>query len=105
MTFLGMHSVSEFLLFVTAIFVGVSMIMGVNAVNSAPSFMLDYYKYLHNDPNATPKHPTFWAKVLTFYTVVTQVTQSILEPTNLTQFFCRFSLLFRLEASSLLMLA
>lgn len=94
----------EFAMFVTSIVAGLTMVIGVNAVNSAPSFMLDYYKYVAKDENAVPKHPKFWDNVLTFYTVVTLVAQCLHEPTNLTSFMCRFSLIFRLEASTILML-
>lgn len=80
------------------------MVIGVNAVNSAPGFMLDYYKYAAQDPLSIPNHPEFWNNVLTFYTVVTLVTQCIHEPTNLTSFMCRFSLISRLEASTFLLL-
>lgn len=91
-------------MFLTSLVVGITMVMGVNAVNSAPSFMLDYYKYIGDGENATPKNPTFWTNILTFYTITTLVAQTIHEPTNLTTFMCRFSLLFRLEMSILLMI-
>lgn len=93
-------SVAEVVTFVTALLAGVSMIMGLNAVNSAPSFMLDYLKYVEGDENAVARNPTFWKNILTFYTVVTQVTQAAAEPLNLTQFACRFSFLFRLEVAA-----
>ncbi|KAK7194122.1 Nucleoside transporter [Novymonas esmeraldas] len=104
MTFLSFHGFSDAFVFVTSLLVGVSMIMGVNAVNSAPSFMLNYFQYIDQDENAVAKNPRFWTNVLTFYTVVTQVTQTLLEPTNLTRFFQRFSLVFRLEMATVLML-
>ncbi|KAL7700319.1 nucleobase transporter (NT4) [Lotmaria passim] len=104
MTFLSFHGFSDFFVFVTSVLVGISMIMGLNAVNSAPSFMLNYFQYIDRDENAVATHPHFWTNVLTFYTVVTQVTQTLMEPTNLTRFFQRFSLVFRLEAATVLML-
>eukprot|EP00796_Vickermania_ingenoplastis_P004847 gene4847-3473_t len=94
----------EIAMFFTSLIAGFTMVIGVNAVNSAPSFMLDYYKYVAKDENAVPKHPKFWDNVLTFYTVVTLVAQCVHEPTNLTSFMCRFSLIFRLEMSTILML-
>lgn len=104
MTFLSFHGFSDFFVFVTSVLVGISMIMGLNAVNSAPSFMLNYFQYVDRSEDAVATHPNFWTNVLTFYTVVTQVTQTLLEPTNLTRFFQRFSLIFRLEAATVLML-
>ncbi|KPI85006.1 nucleobase transporter (NT4) [Leptomonas seymouri] len=104
MTVLSFHGFSDFFVFLTSLLVGISMIMGVNAVNSAPSFMLNYFHYINRDENAVPVHPSFWTNVLTFYTVTTQVTQTLVEPINLTIFLQRFSLLFRLEASTVLML-
>ncbi|KAG5510113.1 hypothetical protein JKF63_07009 [Porcisia hertigi] len=88
----------------TSLVLGMTMVMGVNAINSAPSFMLDYYKYLAGSEAAEPRSPVFWKNILNFYTVVTIVAQAIHEPTNLTSFMCRFSLLFRLQVSCVLML-
>lgn len=105
MTFLSFTSLAELVAFVTSLVAGISLIMGVNAVNSAPSFMLNYFQYVAHDPDAVAKHPSFWKNVLTYYTVVTQVTQMLLEPTNLTPFFQRFSIIFRMEVATLFMLA
>ncbi|KAG5510417.1 hypothetical protein GH5_06615 [Leishmania sp. Ghana 2012 LV757] len=88
----------------TSLFVGVTMVVGINAINSAPSFMLEYYKYLAGSEAAEPRAPVFWKNILNFYTVVTLVAQAIHEPTNLTSFMCRFSLLFRLELSCVVMM-
>ncbi|KPA76981.1 nucleobase transporter [Leptomonas pyrrhocoris] len=104
MTFLSFHGFSDFFVFVASVLMGISLIMGPNTVNSAPSFMLNYFQYIYQDENAVSTHSYFWANVLTFYGVVTQITQMLLEPTNLTRFFQRFSLLFRLEAATMLML-
>lgn len=105
MTVLSLSRLAEFVAFGTSLVAGISMIMGVNAVNSAPSFMLNYFQYVAHDPAAVATHPSFWKNVLTYYTVVTQVTQMLLEPTNLTPFFQRFSIIFRMEVATLLMLA
>lgn len=105
MTFFGMHGMKEFGLFITSLFCGLSLIIGLDAVNSAPDFMLNYYKYLSNSQNAVANYPTFWAKVCTIYTVITEITQALLEPTNVTQFMCRFSLIFKLQTSSVFMIA
>lgn len=88
----------------TSLMVGLTMVMGINAINSAPSFMLDYYKYLNGSENTEPRSPLFWKQILNFYTVVTLVAQAVHEPTNLTSFMCRFSLLFRLEVSVVVMI-
>jgi solute carrier family 29 (equilibrative nucleoside transporter), member 1/2/3 len=88
----------------TSLMVGLTMVMGINAINSAPSFMLDYYKYLAGSETAQPRSPVFWKQILNFYTVVTMVAQAVHEPTNLTSFMCRFSLLFRLELSCAVMI-
>ncbi|KPI85005.1 nucleobase transporter (NT4), partial [Leptomonas seymouri] len=88
----------------TSLMVGLTMVMGINAINSAPSFMLDYYKYLAGSETAQPRSPVFWRQILNFYTVVTIVAQAVHEPTNLTSFMCRFSLLFRLELSCAVMM-
>ncbi|ESL11855.1 nucleoside transporter [Trypanosoma rangeli SC58] len=97
-------SYSEAWTFLTCIIMGITMVMGVSAVTSAPSYMTDYYKYVANDENAKPKNEKFWRTVLTFYLVVTMVTQTVFEPVNLTTFCCRLSLYFRLYASCVLML-
>ncbi|KPA76976.1 nucleobase transporter (NT4) [Leptomonas pyrrhocoris] len=88
----------------TSLMVGLTMVMGINAINSAPSFMLNYYEYLAGREGAKPRSPVFWKQILNFYTVVTIVAQAVHEPTNLTSFMCRFSLLFRLEVSCALMI-
>ncbi|EPY37447.1 solute carrier family 29 (equilibrative nucleoside transporter), member 1/2/3 [Angomonas deanei] len=101
---MAQHKISEFIMFLTSLVVGLTMVMGVNAVNSAPSFMLDYYKYIQHSETATPHYDKFWVNILTYYTVVTLVAQAVHEPTNLTYFMSRFSLMFRMQISVLLML-
>ncbi|KAK7194121.1 nucleobase transporter [Novymonas esmeraldas] len=88
----------------TSIAVGLTMVVGINAINSAPSFMLEYYKYLAGNESTEPRSPVFWNNILNFYTVVTLVAQAVHEPTNLTSFMCRFSLLSRLELSCVVMM-
>ncbi|CAJ1018574.1 Nucleoside transporter, putative [Leishmania lindenbergi] len=94
----------QVVMMVTSLVVGVTMVIGINAINSAPSFMLEYYKYLAGSNAAEPRSPVFWKNILSFYTMVTIVVQAIHEPTNLTSFMCRFSLLFRLEVSCVIMI-
>ncbi|EAN94750.1 putative nucleoside transporter-like [Trypanosoma cruzi] len=97
-------SYGETWLFLTSIVMGITMVMGVSAVTSAPSYMTKYYKYILKDDGAVPSNKKFWDTVLTFYVVVTMVTQTLFEPMNLTTFCRRFSLNFRLQASCVLML-
>lgn len=103
MAFLDFEGVGELMLFLTSFSAGMSIIMGINAVNATPQFMLNYFKYIKKDEKAEPDMPEFWSKVLTYYTVVTAPTQLFLQPLNLTPFFRRLSLLFRIEAGSILM--
>ncbi|EKF39255.1 nucleoside transporter-like, putative [Trypanosoma cruzi marinkellei] len=97
-------SFGEAWLFLTSIVMGITMVMGVSAVTSAPSYMTRYYKYILKDDGAVPANQKFWDTVLTFYVVVTMVTQTIFEPMNLTTFCRRFSLNFRLQTACVLML-
>lgn len=103
MAILGIHGSGELFLFITSFFIGISVTVGVNAVYSAPSFMMSYYKYIYGDPNATSHYTQYWENVMTFYSVNTLATQALLEPLNLTQFLCRFSIMFRLLSSAVLM--
>ncbi|CAD2222805.1 Nucleoside transporter, putative [Angomonas deanei] len=100
---MAIRSPAEILLFITAVFAGVSMLVGINAINSAPAFMLNYNQYAAQDENAVPVNTSFWKNILTIYTVVTLVTQTILQPTNLTRWLCCFSLQFRLQVASVFM--
>ncbi|CCW63487.1 unnamed protein product [Phytomonas sp. EM1] len=101
---LGFQNVGEFVLFITSIMSGMVILLGMNAVNSTPQFMIDYYKYIKNDKDAVADYPQFWMNVLTYYTIVTEVSQAVLQPLNLIPFFRRFSYLFRLELGSLIAL-
>lgn len=111
MTICGFQSAPELVMFLTSLATGVTMVIGSNAVNSAPSFMLNYFTYIsHGEAEknggvpAVPRYPGFWTNILTYYTIITLVAQAAHEPTNLTSFMSRFSLLFRLEVSIVLML-
>lgn len=79
-------------MYVTCVFLGLSILMPVNALMSAPRYMVDYYRYCTGDPQAQPEHPLFWANILTFYNVVSLVTQIIFGPTVLTRTARSFSL-------------
>ncbi|CCW68332.1 unnamed protein product [Phytomonas sp. Hart1] len=97
MGFLGFTNFSELVLFFTSIVSGMVILLGLNAVNATPPFMLEYYKYIKHDEHAVSDYPNFWRNVLTYYCIVTEVTQAVLQPVNLLPFFRRFSYLFRLE--------
>ncbi|CCD15377.1 unnamed protein product [Trypanosoma congolense IL3000] len=55
-------------------------------------FMVNYYKYVTGDENAEPNSVLFWANILTFYNVISLVTQSFVGPTVLTPTVRRLSL-------------
>ncbi|KAH9600201.1 Equilibrative nucleoside transporter [Trypanosoma melophagium] len=78
-------SLSELHVYVACICLGVSLLMPINALTSAPSYMVYYYRYVTGDPDAEPNIPVFWANILTFYNVISLVTQIICGPTVLTR--------------------
>uniref|UniRef100_A0A0A9WQ51 Equilibrative nucleoside transporter 1 n=1 Tax=Lygus hesperus TaxID=30085 RepID=A0A0A9WQ51_LYGHE len=84
--------------------IGVSILMPLNAIFSAPGYMVNYYKYVTNDPDAKPNNPTFWANILTFYNVASVVTQIICGPTVVTPIMSKLSLRTRFTAALLLMM-
>ncbi|EKG05878.1 nucleobase transporter, putative [Trypanosoma cruzi] len=89
---LGFSSWAEFYVYATCITLGVSMLMPMNALTSAPRYMVDYYRYVSGDPHAKANVPIFWANIFTFYNVVSLVTQIIFGPTVLTHLARKFSL-------------
>ncbi|RNF06263.1 putative nucleobase transporter [Trypanosoma rangeli] len=89
---LGFSSWAEFYVYATCILLGVSMLMPMNALTSAPRYMVDYYRYVTGNPKAEPNLPVFWANIFTFYNVVSLVTQIICGPTVLTRLARRLSL-------------
>ncbi|RNE96438.1 putative nucleobase transporter [Trypanosoma conorhini] len=92
MMMLGFSTLAEFYVYVTCILLGISMLMPMNAVTSAPRYMVDYYRYVTGNPNAKPNSPVFWANIFTFYNVVSLVTQIIFGPTVLTRLARRLSI-------------
>ncbi|EPY33052.1 solute carrier family 29 (equilibrative nucleoside transporter), member 1/2/3 [Angomonas deanei] len=78
--------------------------MPLNALTSAPSFMLNYYKYVTGDPDAVPNNPMFWENILTFYNVASVGTQILCGPTVLTPCMRKLSLTTRFVGAILLMM-
>ncbi|KAG5509602.1 hypothetical protein JKF63_06307 [Porcisia hertigi] len=97
-------SMAELYVYATCILLGVSILMPLNALTSAPSYMMDYYKYATGDPNAVPNDARFWKNILTFYNLASVVTQAAVGPTVLTPWARRLSLSFRFFMSLVLMM-
>ncbi|CBZ24809.1 nucleobase transporter [Leishmania mexicana MHOM/GT/2001/U1103] len=103
--FLNFSSLAEAYVYATCVLLGVSMLMPLNALVSAPAYMLDYYKYATRNPDAQPNSPLFWNNIFTFYNVASVVTQALVGPTVLTPWARKLSLSFRfLMALTLMML-
>ncbi|ORC86071.1 putative nucleobase transporter [Trypanosoma theileri] len=90
--FLGFSSFSEAGVYFTCILLGIAMLMPMNAVTSAPRFMVDYYKYVSRDEFAVPEKPVFWANILTFYNIMSVTFQVLAGPFVLTPWMRRLSL-------------
>ncbi|KAG5484079.1 hypothetical protein LSCM1_05934 [Leishmania martiniquensis] len=97
-------SAAEAYVYATCVLLGISMLMPLNALASAPAYMLDYYKYATRDPNAQPNSPLFWKNILTFYNVASVVTQAVIGPTVLTPWARKLSLTFRFFMALTLMM-
>ncbi|CCD16347.1 unnamed protein product [Trypanosoma congolense IL3000] len=96
---LGFSSAAEVYVYVTCIFLGMSILLPLNTRYSAPMFMINYYKYVTGDENAEPNSKLFWANILTFYGAISLVIQSLVGPTVLTQAARRLSLSVRFTLS------
>ncbi|CBZ32938.1 nucleoside transporter 1, putative, partial [Leishmania donovani] len=70
---------SEFYVYVVAFMCGVSMMMSVNAVFSAPAYIMTYYRYAMQDPEAVPLYTNFWNNVMTYYNLTGIVTSLSME--------------------------
>ncbi|GET87310.1 nucleoside transporter 1, putative [Leishmania tarentolae] len=86
----------EFYVYVVAFMCGVSMMMPVNAVFSAPAYIMTYYRYAMQDPDAVPLQTNFWNNVLTYYNLIGIVTCLIMEPLTLLSWFRRIPMKVRL---------
>ena len=87
---------SEFYVYVVALMCGVSMMMPINAVFSAPSYITTYYLYATHNPNHVPMQANFWSNVMTYYNLLSMVTSLIMEPLTLLKSFRRIPMLVRL---------
>ncbi|RNF04560.1 nucleoside transporter 1 [Trypanosoma conorhini] len=84
MAVLGFHSWSEFVVYLTFLFFGVSIMMVSNAITAAPSFITEFYKYAQGDKNAKAEDPSFWINVLTYYNAAVFGMQVVCETFMLT---------------------
>lgn len=101
----GFSSSAEVYVYITCVLLGISLLMPLNALTSAPSYMVNYYKYVTGDEEATPNSTVFWANILTFYNLASVVTQALCGPTVLTPWARKLSLTLRFTlALSLMML-
>ncbi|KPI82622.1 nucleobase transporter [Leptomonas seymouri] len=97
--FCGFASAAEVYVYITCVLLGISLLMPLNALTSAPSYMVNYYKYVTGDEHATPNSPVFWANILTFYNLASVVTQALCGPTVLTPWARKMSLTIRFTLS------
>ncbi|CCD18471.1 nucleobase/nucleoside transporter, putative [Trypanosoma vivax Y486] len=89
---LGFSSAAELYTYVTCVILGISFLLPLKVMVSAPRFMTDYYKYATGDPDAEPNNPFFWANVLGIYAAASLVVQMLFAPTVLTRTVRRLSL-------------
>lgn len=95
MGFLGFSSAAEVYVYATCVLLGISVMMPLQAITSAPRYMVDYYKYVTRNPDAEPNSTVLWANILTFYNVASVVAQIIVGPTVLLPCTRRLSLTLR----------
>ncbi|CBZ25134.1 putative nucleoside transporter 1 [Leishmania mexicana MHOM/GT/2001/U1103] len=89
-------SASEFYVYVVAFMCGVSMMMPINAVFSAPAYIMTYYRYAMQDPDAVPLQTNFWNNVMTYYNLIGILVSLIMEPLTLLSWFRRIPIKARL---------
>ncbi|KAG5482924.1 hypothetical protein LSCM1_06962 [Leishmania martiniquensis] len=87
---------SEFYVYVVAFMCGVSMMMPINAVFSAPGYITTYYRYAMRQPDAVPLNTNFWNNVMTYYNLISIVTSLVMEPLTLLSSFRRIPMKVRL---------
>ncbi|EAN79332.1 nucleobase transporter, putative [Trypanosoma brucei brucei TREU927] len=102
---LGFSSAGEVYMYATCILLGISLLMPLCVLVSAPSFMLNYYKYVSGKEDSEPNLPFFWKNIFTFYNVVSLASQVIAGPTVLTRAARRLSLSVRFALSITLMMS
>ncbi|ORC88183.1 putative nucleobase transporter, partial [Trypanosoma theileri] len=96
MAMLGFGSLSEAYCYFTAFMCGVSMLLPINAIFSAPLYIMHYYQYVVDNPDAEAEHTNFWNNVLSYYNLVNLATALIVEPLTLTRIFRRIPLQVRM---------
>ncbi|KEG10739.1 putative nucleobase transporter [Trypanosoma grayi] len=96
MALFGFGSVEEVLTYLTAIMCGISMLLPVNAVFSAPLYIMHYYEYVMQDSTATPEYTNFWDNSMTYYILVCLVVSLVVEPLTLTPKFRQIPLQVRM---------
>jgi solute carrier family 29 (equilibrative nucleoside transporter), member 1/2/3 len=101
---LGFSSAAEVYVYATCVLLGISLLMPLNALTSAPSYMVNYYKYVTGDEDAKPNSPVFWGNILTFYNLASVVTQALVGPTVLTPWARKLSLTIRFTIALTLMM-
>lgn len=96
MAFLSFESFAEFNTYLTFVMTGMSIMMVIGAVTSAPSFISTYYEYATGKPHVECEHPNFWNNATTYFYVGTYVTQLVFETLTLLPAVRRIPLRFRL---------
>ncbi|KAH9600790.1 Equilibrative nucleoside transporter [Trypanosoma melophagium] len=96
MAMMGFESLSEVYCYFTAFMCGISMLLPINAIFSAPLYIMHYYQYVTKKPDAQAENTNFWNNALTYYTLVSLVTSLIAEPLTLTKIFRRIPLQVRM---------
>ncbi|RHW67793.1 nucleobase/nucleoside transporter 8.1 [Trypanosoma brucei equiperdum] len=102
---IGFSSAGEVYMYATCILLGITLLMPLCVLVSAPRFMVDYYKYVSGKEDAEPNLPFFWKNIFTFYNVVSLASQVIAGPTVLTRAARRLSLSVRFALSITLMMS
>lgn len=97
-------SSAEVVTYVTCVLLGISVLMPLQAITSAPKYMSEYYKYVTQDRDAEPNNKLFWANIITFYNLVSVPTQALVGPTVLLPVMRKLSLSVRFTAALLLMM-
>ncbi|CBH09679.1 adenosine transporter, putative [Trypanosoma brucei gambiense DAL972] len=99
---LGFESVSEFTVYITFIFFGMSAVVVTTSIFSIPFFFIEYYKYAQGDPNAEAEDQRFWNNVFTYYNATTFLVEFLLTLFMLTNLGRRIPLAVRLGAGLIL---
>ncbi|RNC35579.1 putative nucleobase transporter, partial [Trypanosoma cruzi] len=93
---LGFKSWGEVYSYAAAIMCGLSMLLPINAIFSAPLYIMNYYQYVMHDPDAVAKHKNFWDNALTYYSMLIMLVALIVEPLTLSEAFRRIPIRLRM---------